>query len=81
MRTFEAEGGGTWVASVQARGGDDYKGRYGLVMAPQGGIADGSVELVDIRWNSEETAERTLLTMSEGELRRRHRSALGRSAK
>jgi len=79
MRKFQDEHGKTWVASVRARSGDDYKGRYGLVMAPEGASREEEVELVEVRWNSVKTAVRTLQTMSEVELRRRYRSARGRT--
>jgi hypothetical protein len=62
---------------VRERPGPDYKGRYYFWVEPEGG-GEG-VPLLDIRWNSERTAERTLATMSEVELRRRLRSALGRA--
>lgn len=80
MRTFQDEKGATWVASVRVRDDDDYKGRFRLVMAPEGGSSRGEVELEDVCWNSEKTARRTLLTMSAAELKRRLRSALGREA-
>lgn len=79
MRKFQDEQGVTWVASCRERSGDDYKGRYWLVMDREGGAEDEGLELADVQWNSSRTAERTLRTMSEVELRRRHRSALGRA--
>lgn len=78
MRQFEDSDGRGWTASVREEMGTDYKGRYYLVMRPDGG--DDEVALVDIRWNSERTARRTLETMSDVELRRRLRQATGRSA-
>lgn len=77
MRDFKDEQGNDWTATVEAAEGADYKGRYHLVMT--NGAGD-RVELVDVRWNSERTAERTLETMGLTELRRRLRSAKGRSA-
>lgn len=83
MRTFQDDRGRTWSASVRERPGPDYKGRFHLFMTPEGddGEADGrgGVALLDIRWNTERTARRTLETMSEVELRRRLRQGLGRS--
>jgi len=78
VREFKDEDGMAWVASIQERPGDDYKGRYFFRMESK---EDPSrvVELVDVRWNSPKTAERTLRTMSEVELRRRLRSARGRN--
>lgn len=78
MREFNDEKGRTWVATVAEHRGTDYKGRYSLVMRPAEG--GPTVALDDIRWNSERTADRTLSTMSLVELRRRLRSARGRTA-
>jgi hypothetical protein len=79
MRDFQDDQGATWVASVNERPGDNYKGRYWLVMYPEGGDPEADlVELRDVRWNSRKTAERTLQTMSAKELKRRHRWAAGR---
>ena len=80
MREFADGAGAGWVASVRERFGGDYKGRYCFTLTPMGLEEEEPVCLVDICWNSRETAERTLGTMSESELRRRLRSALGRAA-
>jgi len=78
MRVFEDELGARWTATVRRRPGEDYKGRYYFFLTPDGGGDADGVALLDIRWNSEKTAERTLSTMSDVELRRRLRSARGR---
>jgi hypothetical protein len=78
MREFTDGAGERWTATVRERPGPDYKGRYYFFLAPASG--DDGVALVDVRWNSERTAQRTLETMSEVELRRRLRSALGRGS-
>ncbi|HKJ01076.1 MAG TPA: hypothetical protein VJ997_01440 [Longimicrobiales bacterium] len=78
MREFTDQQGDPWIASVESEEGPDYKGRFYFVMRPREGGDD--VALVDVRWNSERTAERTLATMSVVELRRRLRSAVGRQA-
>ncbi len=76
MREFRDEQGAEWVAGVAEREGLDYKGRFCLVLKEgQSGV---EVCFEDVRWNSEETAARTLSTMSVVELRRRLRSARGR---
>jgi len=80
MKEFQDESGAVWIASVLERAGDDYKGRYGLSLSPKNGSPASAVLLEDVRWNSTRTAERTLRTMSEVELRRRLRIALGRSS-
>lgn len=77
MREFTDANGDPWIATVARRHGPDYKGRFHLIFTPKDG---GEVlSLIDVRWNSQASAERTLTTMSEVELRRRLRSALGRS--
>ncbi len=78
MRDFQDETGQEWTATVGRREDADYKGAFFLVMTPSG--EGDPVELTDVRWNSERTARRTLETMSVVELRRRLRSARGRSA-
>ena len=79
MRDFADAEGRVWTASVRTEEGADYKGRVCLVLTPQDGTVEDAVTLEDVRWNSERTAQRTLETMSEVELRRRLRSAVGRS--
>jgi hypothetical protein len=76
MKEFTDADGRAWIASAVEEAGTDYKGRFHLVMSPTDG--DEVVELKDIRWNSERSAQRTLSTMSVVELRRRLRSAAGR---
>ena len=77
MREFQDEQGQAWTASVTKREGPNYKGAFHFIMSPAEG--GDTVELSDIRWNTERTAQRTLDTMSEVELRRRLRSAQGRA--
>ena len=77
MKTFTDAAGRTWQAFVREESGTDYKGRYHMVLKPEDG-ADQEYPLEDVRWNTERTARRTLETMSDFELRRRLRSALGR---
>ena len=75
MRTFEDQSGNVWTADVHAEEGPDYKGRYFFVFSDGAGHA---YALEDVRWNSERTAQRTLETMAQAELRRRLRTALAR---
>lgn len=79
MRTFEDHDGRRWTASIRERPGPDYKGRYHFHLVPEGAGDDDGVALLDIRWNSERTARRTLESMSDVELRRRLRQGVGRS--
>jgi hypothetical protein len=78
VRIFADEDGRRWVASVRERPGKDYKGRCYFFFQPEGATEADGVALVDIRWNNERTADRTLKSMSDVELRRRLRSAQGR---
>ncbi len=80
MREFSDSEGRGWTAFAVEEQGTDYKGRLYLVLCPTGGAESETVELRDVRWNSERTARRTLATMSVVELRRRLRSAVARSA-
>lgn len=80
MREFQDEDGRRWEAGVAIREGEDFKGRYFFTVRPSDGAKGPEVALGDVRWNSERTARRTLETMSEVELRRRLRQALGRGA-
>ncbi len=79
MREFADESGQVWVGTIQKARGDDYKGSFYFVFHEKAESEGTLVSLTDVRWNSERTAERTLRTMSDVELRRRLRSARGRS--
>lgn len=79
MRQFVDDRSDPWVAFVARAEGGDYKGAFYFVMKRAGDGGGDSVALTDVRWNSTRTAERTLATMSDVELRRRLRSALGRA--
>lgn len=78
LRSFEDESGARWNAGIRERPGLDYKGRFYFVIQPEGADSRAEVALEDVRWNSEEAARRTLLSMSAVELRRRLRNARGR---
>lgn len=78
MREFTDAAGRAWIATLRGEGGPDYKGRFHLVIQPAGGAAGESLDLAEVRWNSERTGLRTLESMSHVELRRRLRIALGR---
>ena len=79
MRAFEHHDGSRWIAGVGERPGTDFKGRFFLVFTAEGTEERRAFPLRDVRWNSRASAARTLRTMSSPELRRRLRSALGRS--
>lgn len=79
MREFTDVNGREWMAMVREEGGTDYKGRFYLVLQLMEDEETEPLELREVRWNSEQTAGRTLSTMSVVELRRRLRSAVGRA--
>ncbi len=76
-RRFTDDEGVLWRAFAEAVPGGDYKGRYHLVLEPDSKEGE-SFPLPEIRWNSLDTAQRTIRTMSEVEMRRRLRSAVRR---
>ena len=78
MRKFVDDRGVLWEAHVAESPGGDYKGRFYLTLREEG-TGETPIPLPEVRWNSLRTAERTLRTMSEVELRRRLRSAVGRT--
>ena len=78
MRDFDDADGRRWTASAMEEEGTDYKGRLYMVLSPSD--SEETLELRDVRWNSEQTARRTLETMSVVELRRRLRAAAGRGS-
>jgi hypothetical protein len=80
MREFTDADGRAWIASTRELEGPDYKGRVFMVLEPSSEGGEAPLELREVRWNSERTALHTLETMSEVELRRRLRSALGRAS-
>ena len=78
VRRFTDDDGQLWRAFAVAESTGDYKGRFYLALSPDAEAETEALHLPEVRWNSLDTAERTLRTMSEVEMRRRLRSALGR---
>lgn len=79
MRKFLDQSGKSWIATAMKESTRDYKGRYYMYLHEENRPNEEGHALLDIRWNGEEVARRTLKTMSDVELRRRLRSAKGRS--
>jgi len=73
MRNFVDEAGREWVATAVEEETPRHHGRWHLVFHPAG-EPGRALRMREVRWQSAETAERTLRTMSETELRRRLRS-------
>jgi hypothetical protein len=79
MRTFLDTAGRAWVASAREEDTPRHHGRWHLVFHPEDRI-DELYFMPEVRWQTAATAERTLLTMSEFELRRRLDNVLRRAA-
>lgn len=70
MKLFTDETGAGWVASAREEQTSRHHGRWFLVFHPEG-AEDRLLAMTEVRWQTRATAERTLLTMSDFELRRR----------
>lgn len=77
MKRFNAEDGREWVATAREEDTPRHHGRWFLVLHPAG-ADEPELAVPEIRWKSRHTAERTLRTMSDFELRRRLRIAARR---
>ena len=74
MKAFKDEHGNTWIATAAEEATPRHHGKWYLVFHPEGD--PGAVyEVPEIRWQTRATAERTLQTMADFELRRRINSA------
>lgn len=85
MKTFVGDDGRSWRATVREEVTPRHHGRWYLVLEPAEGPGE-ALPVPEIRWQTAESAERTLRTMSEHELRRRlgwilERSAPGRGSR
>jgi hypothetical protein len=78
MKTFQDEAGREWVASAREENTPRHHTRWFLVFHPAAGETP-LLPMREVRWQTAETAERTLRTMSVFELRRRLRTALART--
>ena len=78
MRTFADPTGRLWTATAREESTPRHHGRWHLVFHPEN--ADEPVlAMPEVRWQSRRSAERTLRTMSEVELRRRLAIVRGRA--
>jgi len=70
MRSFQDAAGREWLADAMEEDTPRHHGRWYLVFRPATG--DGPVlSMPEVRWQTRETAARTINTMSLAELRRR----------
>lgn len=70
MKQFVDEQGEAWVASAREENTPRHHGRWFLVFHPTAD-ADALLVMPEVRWQTRPTAERTLRSMSDFELRRR----------
>lgn len=77
MQTFQDETGREWVASAREEQTPRHHTRWYLVFHPAG-REDRAFGMREVRWQTEETAYRTVRSMSVFELRKRLQTALNR---
>jgi len=70
MKTFADQAGRLWTATAREESTPRHHGRWHLIFQPADG-AGPAMSMPEVRWQSRRSAERTLQTMSETELRRR----------
>jgi hypothetical protein len=70
MKSFQDETGNPWVASAREEQTPRHHGRWYLVIHPAG-QPERLRPMAEVRWQSRASAQRTLATMSDFELRRR----------
>jgi hypothetical protein len=78
MRIFTADDGTEWVATAREEATPRHHGRWYLLFHPKD---DDSITwpMPEVRWQTFQSAERTLATMSVFELRRRLATVLARA--
>jgi hypothetical protein len=77
MKGFVDGEGRRWVATAREERTPRHHGRWYLVFHPDGD-EERALTMPEVRWQTRATAERTLKTMSEFELRRRLDTVAGR---
>lgn len=78
MRSFTDDAGREWIATAYEEDTPRHHGRWFLVFHPVDS-PDRDLAMPEVRWQTRQTAERTIGTMSEIELRRRLRTVRGRA--
>lgn len=78
MRNFLDDQGREWTAAAREEATPRHHGRWHLVFHPAGDAA-ALVPLPEVRWQTAQSAQRTLQTMSEFELLRRLLTARARA--
>lgn len=78
MKTFRDAQGTRWTATVRQEDTPRHHGRWYLVFEAEDGHS--ALPMGEVRWQTRASAERTIRTMSEAELRRRLASLVDRTA-
>lgn len=78
MRNFTDDEGREWIASAREEQTPRHHGRWVLVFHPAG-ESDALIPLPEVRWQTAQSAARTLRTMAEFELVRKLLSARSRA--
>jgi hypothetical protein len=78
MRSFTDQAGRGWIATAREEETTRHHGRWHLHFHADTAAATPELAIPEIRWQNRETAQRTILTMSDKELRRRLEIALAR---
>lgn len=78
MKTFRDAEGTRWTATVRQEDTPRHHGRWYLVFEAEDGPS--ALPMGEVRWQTRASAERTIRTMSEAELRRRLASLVDRTA-
>lgn len=71
MRSFMDQAGRGWIATAHEEETPRHHTRWYLVFQAEAAPATLALSIPEVRWQGRETAQRTILTMSEKELRRR----------
>ena len=78
MKTFADDAGREWMATAEEEQTPRHHGRWYLVFRSPGDESP-AFPMPEVRWQNAATAERTILAMSEFELRKRLGIVRGRS--
>lgn len=78
MRSFIDGSGREWIVTAREEETPRHHGRWYLIFHPADKAVGQELPLPEVHWQTRETAERTILSLSAVELRRRLRVAVDR---
>jgi hypothetical protein len=78
MRSFIDEAGQDWIVTAREEETPRHHGRWYLLFHPAADTGQ-ALPMPEVQWQTRETAERTILSLSESELRRRLRVVRART--